>query len=72
MAEPTIGGRTAEQLMDEAVKKAYATAIATATLAGLPVSRGERAALKAGAAAGCMALIDLLVESRSLRMDGEP
>lgn len=72
MAEPTIGGRTAEQLMAEVVQKAYANTIAIATVAGLPVSHAERAALRAGASAGAMTLITLLTESGALRMDGEP
>lgn len=72
MTGPTLGGRDPEQLMDEVVKKAYGNVIATATLAGLPVTQAEREAIKVGAAAGVMAMTALLTESRSLRFDGEP
>lgn len=69
--QPTVGGRTATQLMDEAVKKAYATAIAAATLAGMHVSQPERSALKAGASAGAATMFTLLNEAGAIRLDGD-
>lgn len=71
MAGLTVGGRTPEQLMTEVVAKASANAIATATLAGVPVTTEERAALRAGAAAGCMTLWVLLSEAKAVRLDGD-
>lgn len=59
--EPTIGGLTADQLVDDVTAKAFARVVANASLNGVPSNADARALLRSGILLGASDMYDKLV-----------